>query len=86
MNKKNIIKEEKDEKKLNKENNKNNKSYIKKIIKEMSRESLKKEIKKCIINYENIKFSHFIKKQKNPMKIKFLRKNIARLKTELRKK
>ncbi|WP_185872030.1 50S ribosomal protein L29 [Blattabacterium cuenoti] len=55
-------------------------------IKNLSSNDLIRKIKIYENNYQNIKFSHFIKNHKNPMLIKELRKKIAQLKTELNKK
>ncbi len=48
--------------------------------------SLIEKIKNQKKIYQKIKFNHFIRLCKNPMEIRFLRKNIAKLKTELNKK
>ncbi|WP_185869422.1 50S ribosomal protein L29 [Blattabacterium cuenoti] len=57
-----------------------------KNIKNLSIKNLIEKIKINENNYQNIKFNHSIKMNKNPMIIRILRKNIARLKTELNKK
>ncbi|BAM99670.1 50S ribosomal protein L29 [Blattabacterium cuenoti] len=46
---------------------------------------LMKKIKQYQKDYQNMKFYHHIKTLKNPMKIRFLRRNIAKLKTEYNK-
>ncbi|WP_185866953.1 50S ribosomal protein L29 [Blattabacterium cuenoti] len=55
-------------------------------IKNLSIHDLIKQIDKDQKDYHNIKFNHHIKIIKNPMKIRFLRRRIARLKTEYNKK
>ncbi|WP_041936071.1 50S ribosomal protein L29 [Blattabacterium sp. (Nauphoeta cinerea)] len=55
-------------------------------IKNLSIHDLIKQINKEQRNYQNIKFNHNIKMLKNPMIIRFIRKNIAKLKTEYNKK
>ncbi|WP_185861080.1 50S ribosomal protein L29 [Blattabacterium cuenoti] len=55
-------------------------------IKNLSIRNLIKKISELKKNYQNIKFNHHIKMLKNPMQIKFIRKNIAKLKTEYNKK
>ncbi|WP_185861954.1 50S ribosomal protein L29 [Blattabacterium cuenoti] len=55
-------------------------------IKTLSINDLIKKIKIYEEDYQKIKFDHCLKMYKNPMEIRFLRKNIAKLKTELNKK
>ncbi|WP_185859107.1 50S ribosomal protein L29 [Blattabacterium cuenoti] len=55
-------------------------------IKTLSIDNLIQEIEIYENNYQNIKFSHSVRINKNPMIIRFMRKKIARLKTELNKK
>ncbi|AFJ90820.1 50S ribosomal protein L29 [Blattabacterium sp. (Blaberus giganteus)] len=55
-------------------------------IKNLSVHDLIKQIDKNQKNYQNLKFRHHIKILKNPMEIRFIRRNIAKLKTEYNKK
>ncbi|WP_341656098.1 50S ribosomal protein L29 [Blattabacterium cuenoti] len=55
-------------------------------IKKFSIHDLMKKIKQYQKDYQNLKFHHHIKALKNPMEIRFLRRNIAKLKTEYNKK
>ncbi|BBA17312.1 50S ribosomal protein L29 [Blattabacterium cuenoti] len=55
-------------------------------VKKLSIHDLRKKIDQYQKDYQNLKFHHHIKTLKNPMKIKFFRKNIAKLKTEYNKK
>ncbi|AGW86015.1 50S Ribosomal Protein L [Blattabacterium sp. (Nauphoeta cinerea)] len=66
---------------------KSNYEYMNSLdIKNLSIHDLIKQINKEQRNYQNIKFNHNIKMLKNPMIIRFIRKNIAKLKTEYNKK
>ncbi|WP_185876641.1 50S ribosomal protein L29 [Blattabacterium cuenoti] len=55
-------------------------------ISDLSIDDLTKKIKSNKSDYQNIKFSHYIKSHKNPILIRILRRKIAQLKTELNKK
>ncbi|WP_341660389.1 50S ribosomal protein L29 [Blattabacterium cuenoti] len=55
-------------------------------IKKFSIHDLMKKIEQHQKDYQNMKFHHYIKALKNPMKIRFFRKNIAKLKTEYNKR
>ncbi|QIK16630.1 50S ribosomal protein L29 [Blattabacterium sp. DPU] len=55
-------------------------------VKNFTIHDLIKKIDKEKRNYQNMKFHHHIKTLKNPMKIRFLRRNIAQLKTKYNKK
>ncbi|WP_341662178.1 50S ribosomal protein L29 [Blattabacterium cuenoti] len=55
-------------------------------IKKFSIHDLMKKIKQYQKDYQNMKFHHHVKVLKNPMEIRFLRRNIAKLKTEYNKK
>ncbi|WP_185882756.1 50S ribosomal protein L29 [Blattabacterium cuenoti] len=60
---------------------------MKKIdIKILSIEDLIEKIKISKKDYQNMKLNHSMKLEKNPINFKYLRKNIAKLKTELNKK
>ncbi|WP_185851959.1 50S ribosomal protein L29 [Blattabacterium cuenoti] len=54
--------------------------------KNLSNYDLIKKIDQNQKNYQNMKFNHHIKMLKNPMEIRLIRKNIARLKTQYNKK
>ncbi|WP_185857129.1 50S ribosomal protein L29 [Blattabacterium cuenoti] len=54
--------------------------------KNLSIHDLIKQIDKNQKKYQNMKFNHHVKMLKNPMEIKLIRKNIARLNTEYNKK
>ncbi|WP_185856570.1 50S ribosomal protein L29 [Blattabacterium cuenoti] len=55
-------------------------------IKKISIHDLMKKIEQYQKDYQNLKFHHHIKTLKNPMKIRFLRRDIAKLKTEYNKR
>ncbi len=55
-------------------------------MKNLSIHDLIKLINETQRNYQNMKFNHNIKILKNPMIIRFIRKDIAKLKTEYNKK
>ncbi len=57
-----------------------------KSIKDLSENDLKARIKEDELRLKKLHFSHTISPLENPMSIRGLRKDIARLKTELRKK
>lgn len=55
-------------------------------IKELSIEELKSNIASAKVNLTKMKFSHALSALENPLKINALRKDIARLNTELTKR
>lgn len=60
---------------------------VKKIeVKELSTEEVVDRIKEEKSRYQKMKFNHAVSPVENPMVIRVLRKDIARLQTELRKR
>ncbi|MFN4284715.1 MAG: 50S ribosomal protein L29 [Lacibacter sp.] len=57
-----------------------------KSIKELSENELAARIKEDELRLKKLEFAHAISPLENPMSIRNLRRDIARLKTELRKK
>jgi large subunit ribosomal protein L29 len=57
-----------------------------KALKDMSDEELKARIQEDELRLKKLEFAHAISPLENPMSIRSLRKDVARLKTELRKK
>lgn len=55
-------------------------------VKEMSESDLKARIQEEEMRLKKLEFAHAITPLENPMSIRALRKNLARLKTELHKK
>ena len=55
-------------------------------LKEMSEAELKSKIEEDELRIKKLKFAHAVSPLENPMSIRGVRKDIARLKTELRKK
>lgn len=55
-------------------------------LKEMSEADLKSRIEEDELRVKKLKFAHAVSPIENPMNIRGVRKDIARLKTELRKK
>ncbi|WP_185858339.1 50S ribosomal protein L29 [Blattabacterium cuenoti] len=55
-------------------------------IKNLSIDDLIQKIKISEENYHKLKFNHYVKMNKNTIKVRFLRRNIAKLKTELNKR
>jgi large subunit ribosomal protein L29 len=55
-----------------------------KSLKELSEEDLKARIREDEMRLKKLEFAHAISPLENPMSIRSLRKDIARLKTELR--
>lgn len=55
-------------------------------LKEFSQEELLNELKETQVQYQKITFDHAIKGLDNPMVIKEVRRDIARLKTEVRRR
>ena len=60
---------------------------LKKIeTKELSTEEIVDRIKEEKTRYQKLKFNHAVSQVENPMVLRFARKDIARLQTELRKR
>ena len=57
-----------------------------KSLKDMSETDLKARIQEDELRLKKLEFAHAISPLENPMSIRDLRKDIARLKTELRKR
>ena len=57
-----------------------------KSLKEMSEVDLNARIKEDELRLKKLEFAHAISPLENPMSIRFLRKDVARLKTELKKR
>lgn len=57
-----------------------------KSIKDVSEVDLKARIEEDEMRLKKLEFAHAISPLENPMSIRFLRKDLARLKTELNKK
>jgi large subunit ribosomal protein L29 len=55
-------------------------------VKEMSEADLKARIQEDELRLKKLEFAHAISPLENPMSIRDLRKDVARLKTELRNK
>ncbi len=55
-------------------------------LKEMSEVDLKSKIEEDELRVKKLKFAHAVSPIENPMNIRGVKKDIARLKTELRKK
>ena len=55
-------------------------------LKEMSEAELKSKIEEDELRIKKLKFAHAVSPLENPMTIRDVRKDIARTKTELRKK
>ena len=55
-------------------------------MKDMSEADLKARIQEDELRLKKLEFAHAISPLENPMSIRSLRKDVARLKTELRKK
>jgi len=56
------------------------------VIKELSTPELVERLEDEVLQYRKLKMNHAVAPLENPMKIVFFRKNIARMKTELRKR
>jgi large subunit ribosomal protein L29 len=63
-----------------------NKSDFVKNLREMSETDLKARIEEDELRIKKLKFAHAVSPLENPMNIKGVRKDLARLKTELRAK
>ena len=57
-----------------------------KSIKEINENDLKASIQEDELSLKNLEFAHVISPLENPMTIRQLRKDVARLKTELQKR
>ena len=57
-----------------------------KSLKEMSEADLKSRIEEDELRIKKLKFAHSVSPLENPMSIRGVRKDLARLKTELRNK
>lgn len=55
-------------------------------LKEMSEADLKSKIEEDELRIKKLKFAHSVSPLENPMSIRGVRKDLARLKTELKKK
>ena len=55
-----------------------------KIYKEMTDEELKKKLFDSQLDYRKMKLQHSVSQIENPSQIKYFRRNIARMKTELK--
>ncbi len=55
-------------------------------LKEMNESDLKSRIQEDELRLKKLEFAHAISPLENPMSIRSLRKDVARLKTELKKK
>ena len=55
-----------------------------KIYKEMTNEELKKKLFDSRLDYQKIKLQHSVSQIENPSQIKYIRRNIARMITELK--
>jgi large subunit ribosomal protein L29 len=63
-----------------------NKNDFKNSLKEMSETDLKARIEEDELRLKKLKFAHSVSPLENPMNIRGVRKDIARIKTELRAK
>ena len=63
-----------------------NKNDFVKSLKEMNEADLKSKIEEDELRIKKLKFAHAVSPLENPMSIRGVRKDLARLKTELRKK
>lgn len=63
-----------------------NKSDFVRNLREMSETDLKARIEEDELRIKKLKFAHAVSPLENPMSIKGVRKDLARLKTELRAK
>ena len=63
-----------------------NKTDFVNSLKEMSEADLKSKIEEDQLRIKKLKFAHAVSPLENPMSIRGVRKDIARLKTEVRKK
>jgi large subunit ribosomal protein L29 len=63
-----------------------NKNDFKNSLKEMSEVDIKSKIEEDELRIKKLKFAHAVSPLENPMSIRDVRKDLARLKTELRAK
>ena len=63
-----------------------NKNDFKNSLKEMSETDIKSKIEEDKLRIKKLKFAHAVSPLENPMSIRDVRKDLARLKTELRSK
>jgi large subunit ribosomal protein L29 len=63
-----------------------NKNDFRNSLKEMSETDLKSRIEEDQLRIKKLKFAHAVSPLENPMSIRGVRKDLARLKTELRSK
>jgi large subunit ribosomal protein L29 len=64
----------------------NNKNDFNKSLKDSNENDLKARIQEDSLRLKKLEFAHAISPLENPMSIRGLRKDIARLKTELQKR
>jgi large subunit ribosomal protein L29 len=63
-----------------------NKNDFRNSLKEMNESDLKSRIEEDELRIKKLKFAHSVSPLENPMSIRGVRKDLARLKTELRSK
>jgi large subunit ribosomal protein L29 len=63
-----------------------NKNDFVNSLKDMSEADLKSRIEEDELRIKKLKFAHSVSPLENPMSIRGVRKDVARIKTELRKK
>jgi large subunit ribosomal protein L29 len=63
-----------------------NKNDFRNSLKEMNESDLKSRIEEDELRVKKLKFAHAVSPLENPMSIRGVRKDLARLKTELRSK
>jgi len=63
-----------------------NKNDFRNSLKEMNETDLKSRIEEDELRVKKLKFAHAVSPLENPMSIRGVRKDLARLKTELRSK
>ncbi|HEX7457946.1 MAG TPA: 50S ribosomal protein L29 [Ginsengibacter sp.] len=63
-----------------------NKNDFRNSLKEMNESDLKSRIEEDELRVKKLKFAHAVSPLENPMSIRGVRKDMARLKTELRSK
>jgi large subunit ribosomal protein L29 len=63
-----------------------NKNDFRNSLKEMNESDLKSRIEEDELRVKKLKFAHAVSPLENPMSIRDVRKDLARLKTELRSK
>ncbi|HEY5406492.1 MAG TPA: 50S ribosomal protein L29 [Ginsengibacter sp.] len=63
-----------------------NKNDFRNSLKEMSETDLKSRIEEDELRIKKLKFAHAVSPLENPMSIRDVRKDLARLKTELKSK